>query len=76
MTSSALLVLSGIQNTNSVCIQITVSAYLFPLEDEIHGNKLHQGQRGLKMQFIILDYLFIMFLTEGILLHMFGQRGF
>ena len=32
-TSSAILVLSGMQNTNPVCMQITVKAYLFPLED-------------------------------------------
>ena len=29
-----------------------------------------------KMEFVILDYLFVMFLTESALLDMFGHRGF
>ena len=30
---SGYITLSGMQNTNPVCMQITVKAYLFPLED-------------------------------------------
>ena len=44
--------------------------------NQVHRYELHWGWRGLKMEFVIFDYLFVMFLTESALLDMFGHRGF
>ena len=35
---------------------------------------LHWGQRGLKMEFVIFNYLFVMLLTENALLDMFWSQ--
>ena len=46
------------------------------IHNQVHRYELHWGWRGLKMELVILDYLFVMFLTESALLDMFGHRGF
>ena len=57
-------------------ISISFGRWWLKLTNQIHRYKLHWGQRGLKMEFVILDYLFVMFLAESALLDMFGHRGF
>ena len=44
--------------------------------NQVHRYELHWGWRGLKMEFVVFNYLFVMFLTENTLLDMFGHRGF
>ena len=57
-------------------ISISFRRWWVKFTNKIHGNKLHWGQGGLKMQFIVSDHLFIMSLAEDTLLDMFGHRGF
>ena len=68
------------QNTNPVCMLLEHIHFLrrwwVKFTNKVHGDKLHWGWRGLKMQFIIFDHMFLMFLAKGTLLGMFGHRGF
>ena len=57
-------------------ISIPFRGWWVKFTNQVHRYKLHWGQRGLKMELVILDHLFIMFLTESALLDMFGHRGF
>ena len=63
-------------------ISISFGRWWMKFTNQVHRYELHWGWRGLKMEFVVFDYLFVMFLTESALsaesalLDMFGHRGF
>ena len=57
-------------------ISISFGRWWMKFTNQVHRYELHWDCRGLKIQFVVFNYLFVMFLTENAWLDMFGHRGF
>ena len=67
---------SGMHADHCQSISISFRRWWMKFTNQVHGYELHWGWRGLKMEFVIFNYLFVMLLTKNALLDMFGHRGF